>query len=145
MLILANFPPCFTFRASLAKAGVAGSPYGIVQFDPYTRLTSTHIIQLKFAVRITVPSVIKSRCTKALELHLKMKNYDQYLMRATNDDENSKEDEKTGELLGRFPARCVPNGVAGLCWALRSFSQCDGTTPCLPFLTRQPPRPPFWW
>lgn len=98
--------------ASLAKAGVSGSPYGIVQFDPYTRLTSTHVIQLKFAVKITVPHVIKSQCTKALELHLKMKSYDQYLMRATNDDENSKEDEKTGELLGRFPARYI--GDVGL-------------------------------
>ena len=104
---MASMPLVFSFRASLAKAGVSGSPYGIVQFDPYTRLTSTHVIQLKFAVKITVPHVIKSQCTKALELHLKMKSYDQYLMRATNDDENSKEDEKTGELLGRFPARCV--------------------------------------
>ena len=86
--------------------GVTGTPYALSALDERTKLHTAYVLTFKAATRVTCPTTLNKACNRAFEMRAKLQHYDEYLYRAKADDTADK-DRKTGEVLGRFPARCA--------------------------------------
>lgn len=85
--------------------------HSFTEFTEELRLHTVYVLTFKSSVRVTCPTVLRENCDTAFQLFQKMSHYDAYLTRA-KDDATDDTDSKTGEVLGRFSAKCAPSKVS---------------------------------
>jgi hypothetical protein len=97
---------CAHYRLTRGLTTASDAYHSFTEFTENLRLHTVYTLTFKSSVRVACPSALRENIETAYTLHQKLTHYDAYLNRAKKDADTDT-DNKTGEVLGRFPARYV--------------------------------------